>query len=63
MINYKATASASLVPIGSQKKQKRDLGADSQGSSDELSSLENILRQQKIRDISETGNPPTKQQK
>ena len=53
MLNY--GASLSLVPLGSEKKQK--------GEGENDSNLENILRQQKIEDISETGNPPTQQQK
>ena len=53
MLNYGAILS--LVPLGSEKKQK--------GEGENDSNLENILRQQKIEDIAETGNPPTQQQK
>ena len=67
MFNYAATTSNSMVPVGAQKKQKTDSnpdskGSDSQGNSDDLSSLENILRQQKIKDMSQAGNTPTQQQ-
>ena len=57
-----------MVPFGSGEKQKADSnsdskGSDSQGNSDDLSSLENILRQQKIKDMSEGSNTPTQQQR